>query len=291
MTKPPGYRAVLFLPKEKRAAIETVAAFAEMLRAVVACEPARAVVAGSCGSDVVPLVRSRIDDVYAGAIELPRAEFRDDAQRTLAAVMDVVRHFEIPRQRWTDLLDGLVADASVRRYATWRAVERHCAQVGGNIAAIVAAVLGVTSSDIAFAQRVGEASRLTQILTNMRADLSHDRIYLPLEDLARFRYSERELLARESNDRFRELIRFEVARARDLFRDGSAGLCWLAGDGSRMAGATFVAMQTAVLDAIERANFDVFAADLRLSTARQLRQLPAAWRLARRRADEAMPIL
>ena len=133
------------------------------------------------------------------------------------------------------------------------------------------------------------ATLLTSILATLNTDLSADRIYLPLEDLARFRYSERELLAREVNDRFRALMRFEVARARELFREGSSGLCWLAGDGSRMAAATFVAMQSATLDAIERAKFDLFAVDLRISPARQLRQLPAAWRLARRRADEPMP--
>ena len=93
------------------------------------------------------------------------------------------------------------------------------------------------------------------------------------------------------NDRFRDLMQFEVARARELFRDGSAGLCWLAGDGSRLAAAAFVAMQSAVLDAIERADHDIFHADLRLSAARQVRQLAAAWRLARRRAGEPMPLL
>jgi phytoene synthase len=236
---------------------------------------------GCCSGDVAPLVRSRIEAMYDGALELPLPQFRDDTQKTLAAVQEVVRTYQIPLQRWLDLLDGVVADAGVRRYATWRSLERHCLQTGGSVAVIVAGVLGVTSSDVGFAEKNGIAARLTNILANLKADLQADRIYFPIEDLARVRCTERELLARRASDPVRELIRMEVERARRLFADGAGELRWLAGDGSRMAAATFVAMQTAVLDAIERAGFDVFTADLRLSAARRLRQLSVAWRLAR----------
>jgi phytoene synthase len=171
---------------------------------------------------------------------------------------------------------------TIRRYATWSALRRDCQQLGGSLARIIACVLGVTTSDVTFVDQLGVASRLTNILTNLGRDVARDYIYLPLEDLARFQYSERELRGGIMNDRCRELVRFEVVRAREWFDAGSAGLCWLARDGSRMAAATFVAMQTATLDAIERARFDIFTADLRLPLARQLRQLPVAWELARR---------
>ena len=278
-----------FLPREKRQGVRAVRAFALLIREAIAgskrtggdCE-------GGC-SDVAPLVRARIDDLYAGRIDPPLPQFRDPTQQTLAAMGEVVKRFQIPRRHWDELVDGLIAGAGVRRYATWSSLRSHAERTAGSVASALACVLGLTSSDASFAIELGVASYLTSALGELGDDLSHERIYLPLEDLARVRYSERELLARERNERFRELIRFEVARARDLFRDGTAGVCWLAGDGSRMAAATFVAMQTATLDAIERAGFDVFAADVRVSTARQLRQLPAAWRLARRRADEPVP--
>jgi phytoene synthase len=281
----PGERAAYFLPKQKRSGVEAVIAFARMIRDAVAGgdtngSPVRAI-GECCSADVAPLVRSRIEAMYDQRLELPLPQFRDETQRTLAAVADVVKRYQIPRQRWLDLLDGLVADAGVLRYPTWRSLEQHCGKTGGSIGVTVAGVLGVTSSDIGFVEKIGVAARLTSILVNLNDDLERDHLFLPLEDLARFRYGERELSGRVVNERLRELVRFEVDRARDLFREGSAGLRWLAGDGSRMAAATYVAMQMATLDAIQRAGFDVFAADLRLSAARQLRQLASAWRLAR----------
>jgi len=88
-----------------------------------------------------------------------------------------------------------------------------------------------------------------------------------------------------------DLIRCEIKRAREFLREGSEGLCWLAGDGSRMAGAMFIARQGETLDAIERAGFDLLALDRmpKGSPARKLRQLSAAWRLARRTVDEPLP--
>jgi len=287
----PAYRAAFFLPRDKRDGVYAVCAFAQLI-----CEAIAPSAPGCCAGDnaaggVADLVRERVQDLYNDRIELPRDEFQDSTQRVLAAMVDTLATFEIPRWHWDELIDGLVADAGVRRYATWRSLQRHAARTAGSVAAIVSCVLRVTSSDIGFIIQLGVATRLTNILASMNADRSHDHVYLPLEDLSRFRYSERELMGGVVNDNLRELVRFEVSRARELFRDGSAGLCWLAGDGSRMAAAAFVSLQTALLDAIERARFDIFHANLQLPLARQLRQLPLAWRLAQRHSDEAMPRL
>ena len=280
--------SAFFLPREKRDAVHGVHAFVQLIRDALASSRAGGGDAGGgCCSDVAPLVRARIEAMYDGRLELPLPPFRDETQRILAATEAVVKRYQIPRERWLDLLDGLVADAGVRRYATWRSLEQHCSKVGGSIGVVIAGVLGVTSSDVGFAEAIGVGCRLTAILANLTADLAQDRVYFPLEDLTCTRCGERELLSRSASDRVRELIRFEVERARALFARGANGLRWLAGDGSRMAAATYVAMQTATLDAIERAGFDPFTADLRLSAARQLRQLPVAWRLARAAAAAA----
>jgi phytoene/squalene synthetase len=154
----------------------------------------------------------------------------------------------------------------------------------------------MTHSDgAAHALAVGRATRLTQVLHDLGRDVAAGRILLPLEDLARFKYSEREMLRRVVNDDFREVVRFEVARARQLFRDGAAGACWLAGDGSRVAAATFVSLQLARVDAIEN-NIDyLFRTDAddftRPSVAAYFRRARDAWRLAKRQADDPLPKL
>jgi phytoene synthase len=133
--------------------------------------------------------------------------------------------------------------------------------------------------------------RLMTILRDLKADRDRGRVYLPLEDLARFRYGERDLAAGVVNDRFRELMRFQIARARSLYHEGADGLCWLADDGSRLAASALAATYSGILDAIERQGYDVFARRPELTTAHKLRRLPLAWGLSRRGPGHRLPDL
>jgi phytoene synthase len=286
-----AYLASFFLPRAKRDGVYAVGAFARLIRQAIEAD-------GGCGDScsgagtVTPLLKSRVDAIYdAPHIELPLPQFRDESQWTLVAIRDALRRFDIPRKLWHDLVDGLVAVRGLQRVATWRSLDSHLAASGGSVGRIVAAVLGAAHSDAGnFSAAIGRAVALTSVLRDLKLDVSHDRILLPLEDLARFRYSEREMLAGTVNDNFRALIRHEVGRARELFREGVAGTCWLDGDGSRMAAAALVSLQLAVLDAIEREPDVVFRDDgalKRPSLASQLRQLPRAWRIAKRQATNA----
>jgi phytoene synthase len=131
--------------------------------------------------------------------------------------------------------------------------------------------------------------RLTEILRNLKPDRDRGHVYLPLEDLARFRYSERDLENGTVNEPFGELMRFEVARARQMYRAGAEGICWLAGDGSRLAASAVAVTHGGILRAIEQQRYDVFRHQADLTTAQRIRSLPAAWRLARREAGEPVP--
>ena len=76
-------------------------------------------------------------------------------------------------------------------------------------------------------------------------------------------------------------MNFEIERARVMLQIASAGLPWLAGDGSRLMAATLVAIQHRLLKKIEKMNFDVFAREIELTHSERFRCLPHAWRLAR----------
>jgi len=107
--------------------------------------------------------------------------------------------------------------------------------------------------------------------------------------MARFGYSERDLSKGVVNDNFRALMKFEIARARQLFREGSEGLCWLAGDGSRLTASAMAVTYSGILRAIERQGYDVFARRAHLRFAEKLARVPRAWRLARRQPDQRLP--
>ena len=291
---PATFVATFFLPRAKRDALHAVGAFVHLtidaLTQATVQQPCDAGCGPTHADEILTLARQRIEAVFADKLELPRPEFRDEGQWALHAAARSVQRYEIPIQPMLGLLEGLVAEPSMMRYATWRSLGEHCRRTGGNIAELVSAILGATHSDMAhYASQIGQAAWLARILRGLRKDLVIGRVSLPLEDLVSVRCGEKDLLALRATDESRELIRLEVARARELFHAGAEGLCWLAGDGSRLAAATFVSGELALLDAIERDPSSVLRDDVRVSPARRLRRLPHAWRLAKRQAAEPLP--
>jgi phytoene synthase len=305
--------ASAFLPKSKRDAVHAVYAFCRMIHEAIDVDEASLEGAGGlrhhpavvspaslepgvgCGSGSslqarLGMLRDRLDELYDDRLELPRPEARSAAQHTLHALGLVVRRHEVPRQLFLDFAEGCRMDLAVSRYATWKSLERYCYHAAGAPALIVACVLGLTNSGAGEqAVLMGNAIKLTSILRDVKDDSQRGRVYLPLEDLARFRYSERDLAAGVVNDNFRELMRFEIARARKMYRDAADGVCWLAGDGSRLAAAVTAVVHAGILNAIERQGCDVFSRRARLTSSQKFRRLPAAWRLARRRAETPVP--
>jgi phytoene synthase len=177
-----------------------------------------------------------------------------------------------------------------RRFATWAALERFLHHSRGVLGPILCAVLGVRHSDAPqHAAQLAVAIALIERLRNLREDAMSGRICLPLEDMVRCGYSEPDLMAAKANDAFGELMKLKVARARELLCSGAEGICWLASDGSRMAVATVAVMYGAVLREIERRRYDVLSSRVELTTGQKVRRIPAAWRLARRQADEPLP--
>ncbi len=249
---------------------------------------------GCCSSNSIDatatLWRTRLDEIYEHRLTLPLPQFRDESQNAIRAFQLTIDRFQIPRQYLFDLVEAHRVALSVLRYATWRSLEEHCQGVAGNVGLIATCILGLTNGDArAPAALFANAVRLTTLLRDVKTDWERGRVYLPLEDLARFKYSERDLSAGVVNDNFRQLMRHQIARARDLYRRGAQGLCSLPPDGSRLAAAAFGLIHSGVLSAIERQGYDVFGRRAALSAPRKLRRLAPAWRLARHAPGRPIP--
>ncbi len=270
------YFASVFLPAHKRAAAYAVYAFCRLLDDA----------ADTAGGDVSAFDRA-LDAAYAGA----PADFGDEQGRlALDAFAATVRRYDVPKRYFQDLAAGCRMDLTVSRYATWDDLRVYCYHVAGVVGLVMCRIFGL-SDPAAERQAVvmGEAMQLTNILRDVGEDRSLGRVYLPAEDLARFGYTEADLMAGVVDDNFRRLMRFEVDRARSLYRDGAAGLVALADDGSRFTAAAMGVVYGGILAAIERQGYDVFARRARLSMPQKLLRLPAARRLARRRPTDAVP--
>ena len=263
------YFASHFLPREKRFAAYAVYAFCRMMDDAVDEAPpggAEAALAQFC---------ERLDEVYAGSLNVP-------AEHPLRAFAATVRECEIPKSYFLDLAEGCRMDLTVTRYADWPALETYCYRVAGVVGLIMSRVFELPDPAAeSAAVAMGNAMQLTNILRDVREDWGRGRLYLPTGELARFGVSESDLSAGRVTPQFRELMRFEIARARDLYAQGAAGLAALPADGSRGTAAVMSAVYGGILEDIERRGFDVFSGRAHLSTFQKLRRLRLARRMAR----------
>src|SRR5256885_8690575 len=109
-------------------------------------------------------------------------------------------------------------DLSIFRYATFQDLRVYCYRVASAVGLVSIEIVGYRSPRCkAYALELGLALQMTNIIRDVGKDLWDGRIYLPLEDLARFNYSEADLQDRQYDERFVRLMEFEARRAREFF--------------------------------------------------------------------------
>ena len=209
----------------------------------------------------------------------------------LLAWADTRERYAVPNRYAEELIDGCEMDLQVNRYETWGELRQYCYLVASTVGLISMRVIGMRGDDARLfdtyepaAIDLGVALQLTNILRDVGEDLRRGRIYLPLEDLRRFDYTEDDLRAHILDDRFRALMRFEIARAHALYERGWAGIPAIKREG-RLSVAVAAEVYRGILDDITAHDFDVFTRRARTSTLDKLARLPAiAWRAATARA-------
>lgn len=169
----------------------------------------------------------------------------DDTDPVAVALADSARRFPIPLDGFDELIDGVLMDVRGATYETWDDLARYCRCVAGAIGRLSLGVFG-TVRDARDAERAAEyadtlglALQLTNILRDVREDAANGRTYLPVEDLAKFGCAEGFHRATPSpGSDFTGLVEFEVRRARALFATGYQLLPML----DRRSGACVAAM-------------------------------------------------
>ena len=162
-------------------------------------------------------------------------------------------------------------DQTSSRYATYQDLELYCQHSANPVGHLVLYVSGYRDQE---RQELSDYTCTALQLANFWQDVSRDyamgRIYIPMEDLARFGCGEEELARGVSTDAFRELMRFEVDRARELFRRG-LGLVDTLDGRIKLDVALFGLGGPKVLDAIERQGYDVLRRRPKVSKAAKIR--------------------
>ena len=207
--------------------------------------------------------------------DLHRCYDSKPAHPYMLALQETIRRHDIPPEPFLKLIEANRMDQRVSRYATYGDLDRYCQNSANPVGRLVLYVLGYRDEE---RQRLSDSTCTALQLANFWQDVARDhqmgRVYLPLEDIQRFGYSDEELAEGVVNDAFRGLMAFEVARARALFHDG-LGLVDTLDGRFKLDVALFSRGGMAILDAIERQDYDVLSHRPTLSRAAKLRLLVA----------------
>ena len=250
------YYSFLILPRAKREAIYALYAFCRTVDDAVDQQ-------GGTAADQ----RRALAEWRA---ELARA-YEGGPTRPLAVhLAQVVRAFPVPRQHLEAVLDGVEMDIDKRRYATFDELHEYCYRVAAAVGLACIEVFGYTDNRAReYAVNLGVALQLTNIMRDLATDAARGRIYLPLDELRRFGYTEEDLLRGRYTRPYLELMRFQADRTHAYYRAARAALP--RGDRRRLAAAEIMGViYHALLRAIEARRFQVFDQRVRISTPRKL---------------------
>jgi squalene synthase HpnC len=186
------------------------------------------------------------------------------------ALAETVQKFEIPKQEFADLLTAFRQDQTVTRFETFKDLLGYCRYSANPVGHLVLYLGGYRDHE---RQLLSDYTCTALQLANFWQDVSTDyaigRIYLPLDDLRRFGVSEEEIRAGQNTAAFREMLRFEVGRAREWFTQGLP----LAGKVRRELALDIELFSRGgleILNAIERQNYAVLGQRPAISRTRKL---------------------
>lgn len=205
------------------------------------------------------------------------------------AMVDTLERFPLDLQPFRDMIAGQRMDLHRSRYDTFEELELYCYRVAGTVGLMSTTVMGTDESQytapwhwndsppppIDEAVALGIANQLTNILRDVGEDARRGRIYLPLEDLKKFNYTEDDLLQGVIDNRWKALMDFQIQRARQFYAVAEAGIGRLSED-ARWPVWTALILYRKILDVIEQNRYDVFNKRAFVSSIDKIRCLPSA---------------
>jgi squalene synthase HpnC len=227
---------------------------------------------------------ARLVDQLGDEVQGDRLAVLDELEQDLHRVFDgepqhpllqrlasTVRACRLPREPFLRLIEANRRDQHTGVYGTFDELLEYCDLSANPVGELVLHVFGTATPDrIALSNRVCTALQLVEHWQDVGEDFRRGRIYLPAEDLERFGVDNDELGAGEASAPLRELLQFEVERARRVLDEGAPLVQRLRGR-ARIAVAGYVGGGRAALDAIADANYDPLSSTPRASRARRLR--------------------
>ena len=258
------YYAFFLLPKSRRDGIVALYAFMRLIDDVA-----------DEGEDVavkqrgLARWRAALDAAVTGS-PLPPAATPQGAAEVLPALVDTMRRYKMPARYLHDLISGAEMDLTVRDYPTFDRLREYCYRVAGTVGLTCTHVFGFTDQRaLDLAEKLGLAFQLTNIIRDVHDDYALGRVYIPQEDLERYKVEPQDFGRNEATLGVRELLRFEADRAWQNYNEG-AELLGLISPESRGTLWLLTHTYSALLARIETLDFGVFGERVRLSRAEKM---------------------
>lgn len=246
------YYAFNLLPAEKRDAMNTVYAF---------CRKTDDIVDETAEPDYV-----KYEKLRKWRLEFEKAFSGHSNYPLLNKLGKTISNFNIPLDPFFELIKGMEMDLQRDRYKSFDDLQLYCYRVASTVGLMCIEIFGYKNpSTKDFAVNLGIALQLTNILRDISKDAENGRIYLPLEDLQRFDYSEKDIFEKIYNNNFKDLMTYETGRAKGYFELATSKLD-LDDKKTMFAARAMQHIYHKMLEKIVAADYDVYNNNIRVST-------------------------
>lgn len=196
----------------------------------------------------------------------------------LAAVIDTANRWAIPQSDFDAFFDSMSADLAVDRYESYAQLKSYMFGSAGVIGRQMVPILEPSSPGATmFAEQLGEAFQLANFIRDVGEDLDRGRIYLPLDELARFSVTPDTLARRRVTDDLRNALAFQIDRVHRLSDSAAPGI-QLLHPSSRDCIQTARTLYCEIADAVAVADYQVFTHRAKVPMRRRLAVAVPAWR-------------
>jgi phytoene synthase len=204
------YYSFLFLPPERRRAITALYAFCREVDDVVdECEDP------GVARTTLAWWRTEVGNLFAGKPQHPVTK----------ALAPAVGPFNISQSHLNEIIDGMEMDLTQSRYLDFAGLRLYCHRVAGVVGLLAAGIFGYRNAQtLEYAEKLGLAFQLTNIVRDVGEDARNNRVYLPMDELKRFEVPASDLLNCVQSDNFLRLMRFQIERAQQCYDDAFAYL-------------------------------------------------------------------
>jgi phytoene synthase len=254
------YYSFLFLPPERRRAITALYAFCrEVDDTVDECTDAQV------ARTKLVWWRKEIHAMQAG----------DPTHPVTKALQPHLVPFSIDIKHLLAIVDGMEMDLDQTRYLDYPGLQRYCWHVASVVGILSASIFGSTQPEtLQYAEKLGLAFQLTNIIRDVGEDARKGRIYLPVNELQQFKVTAADILNARHSENFEKLMKFQADRAQAAY-DEAFALLPRADRRAQRPGLIMAAIYRALLDEIERDGFNVLNQRISLTP---IRKLWLAWK-------------